>query len=100
MKTVQHFAEGLTTFAGITLLSHLGSAYITFRGGVIMMFILGGFAIAAYGLILIGKSLLDQRQSEASEQSIQVAILCAAPAFVLLLMFIFGGITGVFTAWQ
>lgn len=98
MKGLLPYIQGFTAFSGIILLAHIGTAYHLFRFGVLWLFTLAAIGSLVYGLFLIAQAIFSQQNSE-TEQSIAACLLYCIPAAILLVMIIFGGLTGVITGW-
>lgn len=95
MKTLTPFIQGFALFSGLSWLSHLGTAYALLRLGVVWSFLLLIIVCAIYGLCMVAKGFMAQQGTEAP--SMAAVLVYAVPAVVLLIIVVFGGITGVIT---
>ena len=97
---VKEFAELLMGLTIFTALSHYSMAFPDLRNGILWLFAIAVLGTVAWGGILVSLSLAQQASKEDGEVSVFLAVLCAVPAAVLLVMIFTGGLSGVITAWN
>jgi hypothetical protein len=97
---VKEFAELLMGLTIFTALSHYSAAFPEVRNGILWLFAIAVFGAIAWGGILVSLSLAQQASKENGEVSVALAVLCAVPAVVLLVIIFVGGLSGVITAWN
>lgn len=96
----KEFAELLMGITIFTALSHYSMAFPAFRNGILWLFAIAILAAISWGGILVSLSLAQQASKENGEVSVSLAVLCAVPAVVCLVMIFTGGLSGVITAWN